>query len=1666
MAFNPIKKFEDNINAISLAFELREAGRKATDMEVEVLRNYCGFGGLKAVLMPLNKPEEWSKKDLELMPQVKELHAVLNRHDPANSERYMKSIKASVLTSFYTPEVVVNELADVLHSSGIHSKEFLDPSAGVGQFIKSFARPGMGVTAFEKDLTTGLILGAIHGEAEVNVAGFETAETRHLGKFDLVSSNIPFGDFWAFDAAYANGKDKAKASSCKAIHNYFFVKALDAAKEGGLVAFITTEGSMNSPANAEVRSYLMKNSNLVSAVRFPHNLFEEANTQAGSDLIILQKNSGKAKISEQERQFVESTKDANGINKNAYFDAHPTHIIATRTTLGTDQYGKPAVVHIHEGGVDEIAKAMRQVLSKDLATHVDLAKFEKAARKEEAKPLKDSLFSRVDAVQQSLFDFSPPTLKEEVYTKPLLSHLADGSIVEQGGVGRLRISGTGTKVEYAPISKKEESILRDFVKVRDAYFELSAYEESTHKENKYLRDLLNRSYDSFKAGHGCLNEQASAILTDPKGKEVLSLERREEQGWVKSDIFSGPTAFARVKTTLTASDGLLASLNKFGGVNIPYISSATELAPGLVIKELEGRILFNPEANNFEITEKYLSGNVVEKLEKVRDYVSKNPDNRFAVQSEEALKRVQPEKIPFEMLEFNLGERWIPSAVYSEYASSLFESRVEIDYSKTLDSFAVNARWPNAKINSEYAVRAESRNYNGVALMGYALENTTPEITRTDWLDGKARKVKDVAAIQLAAAKIEEIRKGFQPWLEKSAHRETLEKLYNEKFNCHVKPQLSGAHQTFPNMDKKALGIEDLYSSQKDAIWMNVQNGGGIDDHEVGGGKTLIMCATAYEMKRLGVANKPMIIGLKANIQEIAETFKTAYPTAKILYPGKEDFTPQNRENIFNSIKNNDWDCVILTHDQYSKIPQSEDIQKNIIQVEVDNVERDLETLTNSGEASKQMRKGLEKRKANLEVKLNLLTNKMDQTRDKTLNFKEMGIDHILVDESHRFKNLMFTTRHQRVAGLGNPDGSQKATNLLMGIRTIQERTDKDLGATFLSGTTISNSLTELYLMFKYLRPKALEKQEISNFDAWAAVYAKKTTDFEFSVTNELIQKERFRHFIKVPELAAFYAEITDYRTTESIGIKKPKIDEELVNLPPTKKQEEFIQRLMEFAKTGDGTLIGRGRLTDNERNAKMLIATDYAKKMALDIRLVDPTGADEAGSKVSQCAAKVGSIHKETTHFKGTQLVFCDISTYKPNEFNVYAEVKRKLVEDYHVPADEIRFVQTCKNEKERAALFRDVNKGKVRVLLGSTETLGTGVNAQERVVAHHHLDIPWKPSELEQRNGRGSRKGNWAAEKHCDNRVKTYVYAVERSLDNYKFNLLHTKQQFISQIKNCNFGVRSIDEGAFDEKTGMNFSEYIALLSGNTDLLEKAKLEKKVAALESERTAFMRDRFQGRKQFEAVVSEAEKLRGSIQQVTADLERLAKHKKLTPEGDIANEISVDGKKFASAEDKGNHILHLSETINTQGKQQKIGEIAGFDVVVRTEEGIDVDAQLTKRNRFFVKGELSYMHQKGAINYGAKNVNQYFTNALESIEPIHQRFLKDLEKKEVDIEIFKKSIDRPWPKEEELKTLKGSLGDLEKRIESSLHAASKGGEAQVSESASVQEKNRGYSVKM
>ena len=1961
MAFNRKQKLRDNIEAVRTAFTLDRERRTPTERERALLERYCGFGGLKCILNPARELADavhWVKSDLELFAPTVELHRIIreNSRDETEYKRYVDSLKASVLTAFYTPQAITDTIVDVLHDKKVRPKLVLEPSAGMGAFIAPVLsdNPQAEVMAFEKDLLTGKMLGHLYPQQKIRTEGFEKIEKPFLNRFDLAISNIPFGDIAVFDPEYTNGSVFKKIAARK-VHTYFFLKGLDAVRDGGIVAFITSQGVLDTEGNGGTRYMMMRKADLVSAIRLPNNLFtDNANTEVGCDLIILQKNEGKEELSEEDKRLGDVVKNNHtGISTNGYFFDHPECIIHTDAKRDTDPYGKPAMVYTHSGGVEGIATDLYRILSADLSARLDLERYngvkgerqeprqaivvqpaqaeakkgndirqvagqeaevkrendiktaagqgtevkkgnaltdtgeqtetkregnpvqpmravaqgaetkqseapvmdlydlfgytqeerrlaerglkpdrKKGTKSKRRKPVQPSLFpmpadgQRVtaekeneaargrsaetapaispeevremeeiirqeasgmpesrheepipmhgkpegatapaedgdpeDAVYRSLdWETNPPingfyemmmsltperraelrrmgkekmdanaakqtaglseTKKEKVQAREteqsssvrpvypvengfeaegrrrierveremreeeaaltpeerqrrkeeammprpfkgiMEPHLKEGSLVWEhtGGVrfqiGVLKdVTKYGATFQPLDMEGMQAQKAQLYIDLRNTYERLYAHEAENHEENALLRRNLNTYYDEFVMRYGNLNAKHNAklILMDASGRNMLSLERGEDGKFVKADIFDHPVAFSQETLVEVESpeEALSASLNRYGGVNLPYMESLCDLPQSEMLEALKGRVFYNPLEKGYEIADRFIAGNVVQKVADVENWVNSHEGHEMLPQAKEALEALKdavPEQIPFEDLDFNFGERWIPTGVYAAYMSRLFDTEVRITYSENIDEYAVACSHKTMKITDEFLVKGYYRHYDGMNLLKHALHNTCPDMMKAVGKDehGNDIKVRDSEGIQLANAKIDEIRGGFTEWLEEQSpeFKKRLTDMYNNKFNCFVRPKYDGSHQKFPDLDLKGLGIKDLYTSQKDCVWMLKLNLGGIADQEVGGGKTLIMCVASYEMKRLGLVHKPMIIGLKANVREIAETYRKAYPNAKILYASEKDFTAANRVRFFNDIKNNDWDCIIMSHDQFCKIPQSPELQQRILQEELDSVEENLEVLRQQGkDVSRAMLRGLEKRKINLQAKLEKVEHAIKSRTDDVVDFKQMGIDHLFVDESHQFKNLTFNTRHDRVAGLGNSEGSQKALNLLFAIRTIQERTGKDLGATFLSGTTISNSLTELYLLFKYLRPKALEKQDIRCFDAWAAIFAKKTTDFEFNVTNNIVQKERFRYFIKVPELAAFYNEITDYRTAEDIGVDRPKKNEILHHIPPTPDQEVFIGKLMQFAKSGDATILGRPPLSETEEKAKMLIATDYARKMALDMRMIDPNYEDHPDNKASHCAKTIAEYYRKYDAHKGTQFVFSDLGTYQPGGgWSVYTEIKRKLVEDYGIPASEIRFIQECKNEKARKAVIEAMNSGYVRVLFGSTSMLGTGVNAQRRAVAIHHLDTPWRPSDLAQRDGRAVRKGNEIAKLYADNKVDVIIYAVEKSLDSYKFNLLHCKQTFISQLKSGALGARTIDEGAMDEKSGMNFSEYMAILSGNTDLLDKAKLEKKIASLEGERKSFHKGKRDSELKLESKTSALKNNQAVIAGMTEDWEKFTAAIQTDKEGNRLNPIKIDGLDTTDEKAIGKRLQEIAKNATTGGQYKRVGELYGFPIEVVSEKTLKDGLEFCD-NRFVVAGNYRYSYNNGHLAMADTHAAAMnFLNALEKIPSVIDQYKAKNEALEQEIPQLREIAGKTWKKEDELKQLKSELAALDRKIQLEL----------------------------
>ena len=1644
MSYNKLKALEGNIEAISTALAIHEERRNATTAERETLSKFTGCGGIKEVLsIGTGTPIPDTMQEA-----VKRLLSVLSKAAKGNETLYrqlLQSLKSSVLTAFYTPtfliQAVAKQIKDTFTANDLKMGTFLEPSAGIGGFLP-VGDMATHRTAFEKDLLTGLVLSALHPDTQVFIEGFETIdsqETEH-NRFDVIASNIPFGDFRVFDNTFSK-KGGIYAQASKTIHNYFFVKAVEKLNEGGILAFVTSRGIADTQGNQFVRDYLVHRCNLITALRLPDSLFmQTSGIEVGSDLLIFQKSGRKVTLTDREKLFMETTREI--VPGSDQYTGHanklftlPKTALFTESRIQTNQYGEYVRKYRWQGEEADLQQTLSSMLKAD---------FERFFRKNLlATPNKG-----IGGIQMSLFDCfntnkaAQPNREKRTYTGTLHKWMKNGTLVLfENQLGTLRYKQANcfsdTTVTFVPLKVSRINIERanDYLPIREAYFELTTKESEELAEYPKLREQLNRHYDAYvrKWGFFHHNDNKEFFSWDSLGMEVFTIEMQLGKDICKADIMHEPVAFKKIDTSiqLTPVEALASSLNYYGSVNMDYLVQTTGQTETELTEALAGEIFYNPLTDCWENKGKFLAGNVVEKCKEICTVLADLTGNaqKWAATSVEALEDATPELIPYEELDFNMGERWIPASIYASFAKDLFGVNTTVMYFDVNDTYIVSLQGHSPIAYNVYSIGS----YNGEALFVHALHDTVPEITKEIMRNGESIRVPDEEAIQAASTKIQEIRHKFNEWLDCQpiAVRDELVRLYNERFNCYVRPHYDGSVQTFPNLSFEQFPYDDLYPSQKDAIWMIKQNGGGVCWHAVGAGKTMVMCVAAYEMKRLGMTQKPLIIGLKANVHEIADCFRKAYPTAKLLYPGKEDFTPANRQELFSKIKNNNWDCIILTHDQFSKIPQSEQTMLEICEQELQDVERSLEVLEDSGMAdnNKRLQKGLEKRQKNLNANLEALKEKLGEKKDDCVDFHAMGIDHIFVDESHYFKNLMFQTRHTRVAGIGNTQGSQRAMNLLVAIRDIQQRTGRDLGATFLSGTVVVNALTELYVLFKYLRPKELSRQCISCFDAWAAIFTKKTTDYELNITGSIKRKERFRTYIKIPELATFLREITDYRTAEMINLDVPQKNVRFLSDKPTIAQEEMIGRLVSFAGSGNWDDLGLDiPQPDNLDMAKMLVATNVARKMALDMRLLGDKFADDPGNKASRCAATIYDYYVRSKSNKGTQFVFSDLSTYKSNEWNIYQDIKDKLV-TMGIPANEIRFIQTAKTEQERKKLFTDMNNGTVRVLFGSTSMLGTGVNAQQRAVAVHHLEVPWRPADLEQRNGRAVRKGNtvkfWGG-----NVVDIIIYGTEKTLDAYKFNLLRNKQLFINQINNGTIAVRRIDEDSMDENTGMNFAEFVAVLSGNMDLLNKAKLDNRIMQLEKEQAIFNKERYRAERKIAKTEQDIEEAMLTKQRMSEDWAYYKEYK-----GE--RKTLLLNLQQAIAEETGRELHKIAKTYRSEAIGT-VGSYIGLNLSVRSEYHY---TGAFERNIFLVEGKSGLKYKcglSGALPLGFADSAVYPQATLDKLPELIRRQQEKIDQLANELTTLQQIFSRKWGKTAELDALKQECKELQRKIDNSL----------------------------
>lgn len=1519
-SFNQSKKYDDNIAAIEVVIDALKNKRKATPAEKEILSKYVGFGGLKDILYSPDNESSWTKTNSRYREQVRKIIELSKEVDSlTGKDTTLSDIRGSILNAHYTSATVIRAMYDGLTKLGFKGGRVLEPSAGIGNFISYMPKhiqKNSSVTAVELDNLTGNILRLIHDDADTRISGIQDVAIPDNSQ-DLVISNIPFGNYRIYDKAFKGEKEKF----LNRINNYFFIKALDKAREGGIVALVTSKGVLDSPGNQDVREYLNSHANFLGAVRLPNTTFKNvANTEVVTDIIFMQKNTQSQTnnedfISIEKVEAVHKDGEIQEVGINNYFSKHPNNMLGEIEAGGL--YSRDDYTLKDNGTAENLNKIIKDFLPKDIF-----------------KPVESGAGLQANDITRTILEVKQGNI-----------FFNDGKLYrnQEGQAEEIKINEPQAKLE-------------SYISLRDTLMDLiySEYIGKPDSEVEALRNDLNKQYDVFTKKYGKLEKSLPKIARqDADGYNVLSLENEGK----KADIFSKRT-IAPISTNNRAEnidEAIIMSLYENASIDIERIAELLNLPLDETIVLSKGKLFQEPVTGQFVTREEYLSGNVKKKLKEAKQAVDSGY-TEFTNNVTE-LEKVIPADIPAVHIEARMGSRWIPAEIYSQFAKELLNSdSASVTYSKSTDTYYDSGKVNTVEATNKYG----TGRVNGMDIIIKALMISPPKVYDTHKENGKDVRVLNVQETSKANEKYEDVRNAFEDWVYRDlSRRELLSGIYNERYNTTVKRTYNGDHLNVPGIN----GV-NLRPHQKDAVWMLLQNNGGIIDHLVGAGKTFVMIAAAQEMRRTGIAKKPMITALKSTIPQIVESYRSAYPMAKILAPTEKDFQKENRRKLFSKIANNEWDCIIMSHENYGKIPHELDIQRKFVQDEIDEIESERVQMEIDG-ASKQAIKGLETRIKNLEARLEKLA---DLDKDNSITFQQMGIDHIIVDESQQFKNLSYVTKQRGVAGLGKPEGSKRAFNLFMGIRYLQEKYNADKGTTFLSGTPISNSMVEMYTLLKYLRPSKLQELNMTSFDAWATTFAVPTSDIEFTVTGDFKQKTRFREFINVPELSLMYTEIADIRTDDNLKLDKPKMKGggyTVETIQMNDEQIEFGQALMEFARTKDGTVIGRGPLGEKEKSAAMLIATNLSSKMAIDMRLIDPSYSYDPNGKIAKAVENVYRIYNETNDFLGTQLVFSDLGTPKntkskssllrdymedelganidtlneifgdPNAagfrfpsiktvtnkivevlemseaevadmiqeaensvggFNVYDEVKLRLIEK-GVPENQIVFIHDYNTQRQKEKLFEQVNNGQIRIILGSTQKLGTGVNVQERASAIHHIDVPWTPAAMEQRNGRVIRQGNWAAKKYLNNEVPVYAYATERTLDAYKYQLLQTKQHFLNQVKSGSIEDRVVKESDADSESGVSYAELVAMLSGNQDILLKSKLEGQLDKLKRAKRNFEGELYEAIDKRDNLISKVPSIQSNIDLTRQNIESLTNNIKLDKDGKLIID-TINGEKI------------------------------------------------------------------------------------------------------------------------------------------------------------------------
>ena len=1585
-------RYKANVEAIRLVKKLEAEGRYATEAEQVILSKYVGWGGLANAFD--QRKAEWSKEFAELK-------------DLLTDEEY-SSARSSTLNAHYTDISVIKAMYDGLKQLGFTGGRMMEPSSGVGNFVgampSDMAANVRSWTMVELDGITGLIAKYLYPNADVRIQGFEKSNIPD-NFMDVAISNVPFGNY-----AIADKKYPKKVTS--AIHNYFFAKSLDKVRPGGIVMFITSSYTMNS-SDSTVRRYIMQKADLLGAIRLPDSAFKgNAGTEVVTDILVLKKRAANTTYAGED--FLEAPyKYINGYNGayiNSYFENHPEMVLGTPSMEGGMYRGSSLTykAFTDRGSLaDQIREAFKNIQGK----------MEYPAKQSPEKT-----------------NFAAERAGKKTKN--------NGLVVKDGKV----YQNKNGELQEVTVAKGAAERITGMLEIRDAAKELITYQQQGLKDSeiKKARQKLNKVYDAFVKKYGFINSQAnrSAIKADPDSYSILALENwnPETKKAVKSDIFSKNT-IAPNRTVTAAKDvaeGLIVSVNQTGGVDAALIAKLTGKTEADVTRELlDSRSVFKNRDGGLETAEVYLSGNVRAKLRDAEALAHMDSDYQKNV---EALKTVMPEDVSYQDIFVNPGTPWIPNSVYSDFAAymlgtsnSEWSQAVDVTRNNETGNFTVELKNRYLKSNSYNTQKWGTSRRTFLDLFD-AMLNSKSVVVKYKDADGKS--VVDQDATAAANEKVEAIQKEFQEWLWKDEGRRTeLATLYNETFNSVVTPKYNGDNLTVNG----ANAMKPLRPHQCDAVQRVISSGGNtLLAHKVGAGKTYEMAAAAMKLKELGLVKKPLFAVPKSLVAQWGNEFMDFFPTAKLLVAEAGDFTATNRKIFANRIANGDYDAVIVSYEQFEKLPISADFARELYQEQIDSIIAAIEEAKAEKGGKSLSVKDLEKKRKSLQTKIEKLT---DIAKDEdNIEFEQLGVDSIFVDEAHNFKNLFYTTSMTNVSGLGNKDGSKRAFDLYTKVRYLQ-KLNGGRGIVFATATPVMNSMSEMYIMQKYLQPDLLDQLGLSTFDAWAKQFGEVVNGVEIKPSGQGYRvKQSFSRFKNMSELQLLFRNFADV-LTDIPGLKIPKMKGGKVNVvvcEPGQFQQDYMKELEKRA--------------DNIKNVdpsedNMLKITSDGRKISYTQRMIDPSLPYEEGCKIYRCADNVVRVYQESSANKGTQLIFCDMATPKGKSkasdtqteemetdmesARLYDDIKARLMKG-GIPAKEIAFIHEADTDAKKKKLFADVNDGKVRVLIGSTGKMGVGMNAQKRIVAIHHLDAPWRPGDVEQRNGRAYRQGN------INEEVENFTYVTEGSFDARLWDILDRKQNFINQVMNGeNVGRETEDTG----EVTLSAAEVKALASGSPLIMEQVQLDTDIKKLESLRRAH-------RSAVSNAVARMEKDKGRI----ATLEKMIENGKADTAARVDTysegkfSITIGKQKFTEKKDAGTALMAEATAKANEDGYTAIAKFAGFELrVIKTHEGI----------KGLISGKQSY-----SFNTYPGNTTYMINHLVARVEEISEAVTEwehELVQTKKDMAEQEKLITQPFAKQAELDQKRARYNEvmeiLNPKEEQSLDSV---------DEDSVQEQSRSY----